>query len=112
MLIFKNNDDCFEIEVKELENVMRIFHECDCGCGETTFFDVTHRDYEDLIQSGIIDYVDVEDEEYCECPYCRIESQIEELNLYLHEAIRECAFEEVKDITASIKNLLEIRELI
>ena len=109
MKIMRFEDKELEIEVEEHEDYMKVYLECPCGCGQMVTFEVSHSDYEQMIEDGVIDTID---EDCCECPHCRIEAQIEELNMYLECAIDDCEFEDVKNITELIKNLLEIQEML
>ena len=109
MLIMRFEDMELEIEVEEYDEYMKVYLECPCGCEQTVTFEVSHSDYEQMIEDGVIDTVE---EDECICPHCRIESQIQELNMYLECAIGDCNFEDVRDITASIKNLMEIQEML
>jgi hypothetical protein len=121
MIIFRADNEVFEIEVEALKDSVRISYECGCGCGDIKSFEILHEDYEKLIECGTIDCIDedefydfdeYEDEDECICPYCRIEENIEILSLYLDEAINECHFDIIESLTKSIKNLYEIREMI
>lgn len=110
IMYFENDSVEIETEILDNGNVKIIVESYD----SITSFEVSYSDFERMIEDGVVDIIDEEDyeDDYCECPYCRIEEQIETLNLYLEEALSECDFEEIKYITESIKNLMEIREML
>lgn len=114
MKIMYFEDDFAEIETEILDSGnVKITIETFDG---VVMFEVSYSDYEKMIEDGVIDTLEESDiidmDDYCECPYCKIDEQIETLKLYLDESLSECDFEEIKNITESIKNLMQIREML